>query len=169
MATSVVQYEPPLESSSKVFPHGRWAHWFIEGPISQRPSLLFVSLFWTPSVFASTLIEILYSLTIGFTICTAAFIYSPVIPPGWHNLFLEPTVAIASIMACRLFRELKLGLLAHGSTEGVFSTVVLTDVDSISQQQSGRAFEMYMYYHDGDMNTGDNGVQDTFILEENRI
>ena len=49
-------------------------------------------------------------------------------------------------MACPLFRELKLGLLAHGPTEGVFSTVVLTDVGSISKQQSGRAFELCMYY-----------------------
>jgi hypothetical protein len=76
------------------------------------------------------------SITIGFTICTVVFIYSPVIPPEWRNLFLEPTVTVASVMACRLFRELKLGVFADTMTEGAFSTLVLTDMGHISQRQS---------------------------------
>lgn len=45
-------------------------------------------------------------------------------------------------MACRLFRELRLGLIADPMTEVAFSTVVCPDMDSITQQQCGWAHEL---------------------------
>jgi len=77
-----------------------------------------------------------YFVTIGFNICAVVFLYSPTVPPEWHLLLLDPNITITSIMACRLFRELKLGRFVD-PTEVAFSTIVHEDMGDISQQQSG--------------------------------
>jgi len=62
-----------------------------------------------------------YFLTIGFSMCTAIFIYSLSVPPEWHSLFITPNITVAGVMACRIFRELKLRLFADPITDGVIS------------------------------------------------
>jgi hypothetical protein len=83
-----------------------------------------------------------YSLTIGFNICTVVFIYSPAIQPEWHNLILEFNIAISSVTACRLVRELKLGLFRETKTEIVVSNVVFRDMGIVSQPESGSTSEL---------------------------
>ncbi|KIM86339.1 hypothetical protein PILCRDRAFT_4842 [Piloderma croceum F 1598] len=83
-----------------------------------------------------------YFLTIGFSICTVVFIYSPAIQPEWHNLVLEFNIAISSVTACRLVRELKLGLFREANTEIVVSNVVFRDMGIVSQQESGSTSEL---------------------------
>lgn len=81
--------------------------------------------------------NMVYSLTIGFTICTAVFILRIGIPPEWHSLFLEPNLTVASILACRLVRELKLGVYEDLMTQHAISKIVFRDIGNSSQQQSG--------------------------------
>lgn len=38
-------------------------------------------------------------------------ILAPGIPAGYHNLFSAPNIVLASVMACRVYRAVKLGLL----------------------------------------------------------
>jgi hypothetical protein len=63
-------------------------------------------------------------MMISFSICTAIFIYSPSVPPEWNSLFLLPNIAIARVMACRLFRELKLGLFIDRMSDRAISKIV---------------------------------------------
>lgn len=83
-----------------------------------------------------------YSFTIGFSICTAAFIYSPLVPPEWNGLFLPPNVTVASVMACRLFRELKLGIVKDGTTEVSVISKMMFKGGRDNVQRSEIAFEM---------------------------
>jgi hypothetical protein len=80
-------------------------------------------------------------MTIGFSICNTIFIYSPSVNPGWHSLLLPPNFTVASVLACRLFRELKLGLFADPLTEPTISNVVFRDIRT-PEQQSRHAFEL---------------------------
>jgi hypothetical protein len=83
-----------------------------------------------------------YSLTIGFCICTAVFVYSPAIHPEWRSLILDFNIVISSVTACRLFRELKLGLSQQAITETIVSNVVFRDMDIVPQQESQSTFEL---------------------------
>jgi len=78
-------------------------------------------------------------MTIGFSVCTTVFIYSPSVPSEWNGLLLEPNITVASIMACRLVRELKLGQFADPMTEGAISQIVF---NHMPQPRGGRAFEL---------------------------
>jgi hypothetical protein len=51
-------------------------------------------------------------------------------------------LTVASVMACRLFRELKLGPLPRQPTVGKISEVLFRDVGIVTQQHSGHAFEL---------------------------
>jgi len=46
-------------------------------------------------------------------------------------------------MACRIFRELKLGLFADPMTDQDISKIVGRDIGAIQQLQSGYAFELH--------------------------
>ncbi|KIM84940.1 hypothetical protein PILCRDRAFT_817773 [Piloderma croceum F 1598] len=95
-----------------------------------------------------------YFLTIGFNICTVVFIYNPSVPLGWQSLFLGPTITFTSVMACRLFRELKLGLFADPMAEKAISKIVCKDIGTITQYHSAHAYELRTF--DGtDEDTGD--------------
>ena len=49
-------------------------------------------------------------MVIGFSLATAATTLIAEIPNDW-GLLAFPSIAIQSVMACRLFRELKLGVI----------------------------------------------------------
>jgi hypothetical protein len=56
-------------------------------------------------------------------------------------------------MVCRIFRELKLGIISGPSqTEEAISNIIFRDMGSISQQQSGHVFELHT---PGETNMGD--------------
>jgi len=83
-----------------------------------------------------------YFLTISFSMCTAIFIYSSSVPPEWNSLFITPNIAVG-VMACRIFRELKLGLFADPITDRVILNIVFKDMGIIPQPQSGHVFELH--------------------------
>jgi hypothetical protein len=71
-------------------------------------------------------------MTIGFSILTTLFIYKPATHDlGWNAMVVPPNVTVASIMACRIFRELKLGLIEGPITEEAISKLVFRDIGSI--------------------------------------
>ena len=70
------------------------------------------------------------------------FVYSPAIQVEWHNLVLEFNIAISSVTACRLVRDLKLSLFQEAATEIVVSNVVFRDMGIFSQQESGSTSEL---------------------------
>jgi len=87
--------------------------------------------------------QVYYFITISFTICTTIFMYSPSTPVEWNALFVPINATVTSVMACRLFRELKLDLLVNPMADGVISKIVNRDMGSIPQQQSEPAFALY--------------------------
>jgi hypothetical protein len=91
------------------------------------------------------------------------FLSYPPIPPEWHNLILQPNITIASILACRLFRELKLGLFMDSETEGAISRIVFQDLGKISHHQSGGTSELRTY--DGAAETDTSGTVGTLDIE----
>ncbi|TFK50407.1 hypothetical protein OE88DRAFT_1660773 [Heliocybe sulcata] len=52
-----------------------------------------------------------YLATVGLNILTIIMILTPSVPAVFHAMFTVPNVALENAMACRVFRELKLGLL----------------------------------------------------------
>jgi hypothetical protein len=57
---------------------------------------------------------------------TAATTFTPRIRNEWWGLLTYPNVAIQSIMACRLFRELKLGVIVdHLAGDIAISTSIM--------------------------------------------
>lgn len=54
------------------------------------------------------------SVSIGFSIAIALF--SKGISPYWRGQFVPLALVIPTVMACRLFREVRLGLIAEGET-----------------------------------------------------
>jgi hypothetical protein len=87
------------------------------------------------------------------------FIYSPLVPSEWNGLLLGPTITVASIMACRLVRELKLGQSSDPMTERAISKIVFNEMGEmgdVPQQRSGHAFELR-----SDMGTRDAGDRTT--------
>lgn len=61
------------------------------------------------------------------------FIFKPAVHNGWNAMVVPPNVTIASIMACRMFRELKLGLIVGPISEGAISNLVFRDIGSIQE------------------------------------
>lgn len=57
-------------------------------------------------------------------------------------MFIPPNITVASIMACRLFRELKLGLFADPMTEDMISNIVIRDMGTIPTEHSRFTFEL---------------------------
>jgi hypothetical protein len=102
-------------------------------------------------------------MTIGFNICNVIFIYSPSVPQEWQSLLLMPNITVASIMACRTFRELKLGLFADPMVDGTFSNVVFRDMAAITQQPNEDSFELHTL--DPDMNADGAGKRDACDIE----
>jgi hypothetical protein len=76
-------------------------------------------------------------MTISFNISSTIFIYTPSVPPEWNGLFIPVNVTVASVMACRLFRKLALGLFKDPVTERTISKIVIRDMGTIPQRQSG--------------------------------
>jgi hypothetical protein len=143
MEAHVISCSRQLARSNEVVHHRRRAGLAVKSPITEWPDILFVGFGWAFSV-VLTLTEIKYksSVTIGFSLCTTIFIYSSPLRAEWVGVFIPPNVTVASVMACRLFRELKLGLFPGPPTVGKISEILFRDVGIITQQHSGHAFEL---------------------------
>jgi hypothetical protein len=80
-------------------------------------------------------------MTIGFSICTVVFILDAAIGPNWTPLFVPLNMTVASVMACRLFRQLKLSLAKDTFTDLVkLSDVVFVESHAHAQPE-GSIFE----------------------------
>lgn len=51
------------------------------------------------------------SMTVGINMATVICLYNNKIALEYKGLMTIPNVSVASIMACRLFRELRLGII----------------------------------------------------------
>jgi hypothetical protein len=81
-------------------------------------------------------------MTIGFSVSTTIFIYGSCVPPEWRGLCIPPNITVACTLACRLFRELKLGLIVGPMTEEAISNLVFREMVTIPLQHSQHAFEL---------------------------
>ncbi|KIM83629.1 hypothetical protein PILCRDRAFT_819269 [Piloderma croceum F 1598] len=88
--------------------------------------------------------QMYYFMTIGFSLCTTIFIFNPATHSRWSAVFIPPNLTVASVMACRIFRELKLGLIVGPitGTEGAISKLVFKDIGYIPEQHSEHTFDL---------------------------
>lgn len=63
----------------------------------------------------------LHSATIGMSIAHIAVIFSPSVPPVIKATIPIPNIALQNVMACRVYRQLKLGLISETSTTTLVS------------------------------------------------
>jgi hypothetical protein len=72
--------------------------------------------------------------------------YPEVLPPTYkctcRAMFVLLDITITSVMACRIFRVLKLGFMVGPMTERAMSNLVFRDIGSISYQPSENAVEV---------------------------
>ncbi|KZP23854.1 hypothetical protein FIBSPDRAFT_951745 [Athelia psychrophila] len=59
--------------------------------------------------------QIYYFTTVAFGVASVACMYSERIPIEFRGMVVPMHVSIASILGCRIFRELKLGIIPHNS------------------------------------------------------
>ncbi|KAI0795924.1 hypothetical protein C8Q75DRAFT_711126 [Abortiporus biennis] len=55
--------------------------------------------------------QLYYLATVGFNIVAAVIILAPSVPPVLRAMFSIPNVALQNAMACRVYRQLKLGII----------------------------------------------------------
>lgn len=111
-------------------------------------------------------IWLIYSITIGTTICTTTFIYSPSVTAGWRPLFVPINATVASVMACRLFRELKLDLLVNQMDDRVISKIVDRDIGSIPSLPPQHSDHASAPHRTGEV---DLGIESTHGVSGNNI
>jgi hypothetical protein len=100
-----------------------------------------------------------YSITIGFSVSTSALIYAPSVQAEWHGMLIPATVTAASVMACRLFRELKLGLFVGPVSEGAISQLVFRDMGTIPHHHNEDAFGLHTF-DDASVHAGIGGKRE---------
>lgn len=76
-------------------------------------SIRHISLAFTPD---QSYLIVSFSVTIGMNIIDIAILFSPAIPAVYKATFPIPNVALQNVMACRVHRQLKLGLISETST-----------------------------------------------------
>lgn len=112
-------------------------------------------------IFGCTVLEILinkFRTTVGFTITTAAAIFSPSVPDAYADVLIAISAFITNVMATRVYRQLKLGILHEQYTTGQITTPVFrlrtgedANVNAEQEQREGRAIEL------GDIQVGRSG------------
>lgn len=70
------------------------------------------------------------------------FIYTPSVPSNQRGVFIPLNMTVSSIMACRLFRELKLGLIVGPTPEEGISNLVVRDMGTIPPWQTEHSIEL---------------------------
>ncbi|KAJ7844708.1 hypothetical protein B0H13DRAFT_2096156 [Mycena leptocephala] len=66
--------------------------------------------------------QMYYMITVVTNVVTTAMVYIPTTRPLYRGLLVIPNVTVSSIMACRVYRNTKLGLI-HGSMDLVLPTL----------------------------------------------
>ena len=98
-----------LERASQIILHGRGPTPTVQGFVAERTSLLFVGIsFVTMQTWHGLT---LISVTIGVAIISVALILSPSVPGELHPILGSGYFALASAMACRVFRAVLLGTI----------------------------------------------------------
>lgn len=60
--------------------------------------------------------QLYYLATVGVNILTIVMVLTPSVPPFYRAVFTIPNIALENAMACRVFRQLKLGIIAGGDS-----------------------------------------------------
>lgn len=111
-----------LESPYQIICEWKWDAQPIANAFTEWSAILFVSLggVYADVIFPCFLLYFLLrtsrSTTISTNVVVAIMTMAPDIPEASRGLLIMPSVAIQSVMACRLFRELKLGLIVDPVT-----------------------------------------------------
>jgi hypothetical protein len=105
------------------------------------------------------------SITIGFGVSTSVLVYMPSVHTDWNGVLVPPTVTTASIMACRLFRELKLGLFVGPVSDGAISQLVFKEMCIIPSHHHGDAFGLHNF-DDATVHAGIGGKREA-LTDEN--
>jgi len=73
-----------------------------------------------------------YILTIGLNVTAVMTTLIPGVPDKWWGLLTMPNIAMQSVMACRLFRELRLGAIVDILAEDadIFTSMMFASVTS---------------------------------------
>ena len=126
-----------MESSVQIVLHGRWTLLALKSLTAERPVVLFVRPGITLFCGVFDILNTSCSFTICFTVCLLILIYSPSVMEGMKGMFILPNITIASVMACRLVRELKLGRFDGPMTEleGAMSRLVFTDIAGVNRHE----------------------------------
>lgn len=82
------------------------------------------------------------SVTVVFSILTMVFIYSPSVPSNERGVFIPLMMTVSSIMACRLFRDLKLGLIMGPTPEVRISKLVFRDMGTVPRWRTHHSMEL---------------------------
>ena len=99
-----------LESTNEVVLHWRRPTLFIQGSVTKRTSLLFVS-FLVASISTRIWSNLYASVTIGVAIIASVLILCGNIPVELRAVLVRPYFALESAMACRVFRVVILGIM----------------------------------------------------------
>jgi hypothetical protein len=122
-----------MESTDKVVLHWRWPALFIQGSITKRTSLLFVS-FLVAYICWSNLYA---SITIGVAILASVLILCETIPVELCAL-VRPCFALESAMACRVFRVVFLGVMEDTQEDTSRSTTSNPHHCDVANYKRGR-------------------------------
>ncbi|KAF9050303.1 hypothetical protein BJ165DRAFT_1577549 [Panaeolus papilionaceus] len=82
-----------------------------------------------------------YTVTVSLNLLAVAMLFAPAIPPIYHVVFVGPNVALMNIMACRVFRDTKFGLIQDTSMSSD-STKIGNSVPLRVTRDHDNAFEM---------------------------
>ena len=88
----------------------------------------------------------LYSVTFGLNMVTISLWFSP-LPPVYHSIVNPSNIALESVMACRVFRGLRLGLIEpHGET--VTRSYLLKGVGTMTDEYARKSIALDPPHHD---------------------
>ncbi|TFK47489.1 hypothetical protein OE88DRAFT_1738410 [Heliocybe sulcata] len=111
--------------------------------------------------------QMYYLATVGFSIVTIIGLLAP-IPAVYHALFTIPNLALQNAMACRVYRQLRLGIIQETNEE--WSTMRPTEEDMMTFGSLGRRRrEEESYANAYPMQTlkrPPNGSLQVYVMEE---
>jgi len=87
--------------------------------------------------------QLYYMVTVGMNLVAAVVILTPSVPPVLRAMFSIPNVALQNAMACRVYRQLKIGLIKEQTSPVVFTSRVSGTVQisrtAVTTKRSDRA------------------------------
>lgn len=111
----------------------RWPTSHFQKSASPRPIVLFVR--FLPSRDPCHLTLTFYSVTISFTVLGAIMDVVPVLPV-FRTVFTGPSLALSTIMTCKVFRDVVLGCIMDVNNTQSIPMTVITTYDLVFERES---------------------------------